>query len=56
MLWGTVLAPALEGLSSNSGWPSPGRLRAESLPHFALADVVSGSKSRHCFHLMVKSQ
>jgi Fe-S-cluster containining protein len=56
MLWGTVLAPALEGLSFELWLAFAGTIARGSLPHFALADVVSGKYVQTLFHLMVKSQ
>lgn len=55
-LWGSVLAPALEGLSLELWLAFAGTIARGSLPHFALADVVSGKYVQTLFHLMVKSQ
>lgn len=55
-LWETVLAPALDGLSLELWLAFAGTIARGSLPHFALADVVSGRYVQTLFHLMVKSQ
>ena len=55
-LWGNVLAPALESLSLELWLAIAGTIAREALPHFALADVVSGKYVQVLFHLMVKSR
>ena len=55
-LWEAVLAPALEGLSLELWLGFAGTIAKGSLPHFALADVVSGRYVQTLFHLMVRSQ
>jgi len=55
-LWETVLAPALEALSLELWFAFAGAIARGALPHFALADVVSGRYVQTLFHLMVKSQ
>jgi protein-tyrosine phosphatase/Fe-S-cluster containining protein len=55
-LWETVLAPALGGLSLELWLAFAGTIARGDLPHFALADVVSGKYVQTLFHLMIKSQ
>lgn len=54
-LWDTVLSPALGNLSLELWLAFAGTMARESLPSFALADVVSGRYVQTFFHLMVRS-
>ena len=55
-LWEKILAPALGSLSLELWFAFAGSMARESLPHFALADVVSGRYVQSLFHLMVRSK
>lgn len=55
-LWVNVLAPALASLSLELWLAIAGTIARGALPHFALADVVSGKYVQTLFHLMVKSR
>ena len=55
-LWETALDPALGRLSLELWLAFAGSMARGSLPHFALADVVSGRYVQSLFHLMVRSQ
>lgn len=54
-LWTAVLAPALDRLSLELWMGFVGGMAKDSLPHFALTDVVSGKYVQRLFHLMLQA-
>ncbi len=54
-LWTTILAPALDRFSLELWMAFVGGMAKDSLPRFALTDVVSGKYVQRLFHLMLEA-